>query len=133
PKKAAPIEQRTCLIFRCGPMIHVNRRPEKGLLAGLFEFDWAVENGEQIAATERIQAAQVATRFDAAQVRILGTKRHVFSHLIWQMTAHLIDLESIEHGPDGGLWVDVQTLQSLPFPTALVDWRNLVVVELQGA
>ncbi|MDD2534789.1 MAG: A/G-specific adenine glycosylase, partial [Eubacteriales bacterium] len=42
PKKAAPIEQRTCLIFRCGPMIHVNRRPEKGLLAGLFEFDWAV-------------------------------------------------------------------------------------------
>ena len=147
-----PIEQRICLIYCRDRQVLVQRRPDRGLLAGLYEFSWAVDDWS----TE----ADIASSRPASQcsIRYLGEKRHVFTHRIWQMRAFLINLpdsawpgqvegpfgdttapDETAHGTTsaialdeaaGGRWVDAEQLAELPFPTALANWRDEVIVAL---
>ncbi len=120
PRAPVPVEHKICLIYRQGNRIHVNRRPDRGLLAGLYEFDWA------------------DTAFDLqnlpSNVQKLGEKRHVFTHRIWHIQSFLVDLDlNLTLSADQGEWIDAKTLKSLAFPTAIAAWRDEIVVALLDA
>ncbi len=130
-RQASPVDHLTCLVFQKGQQIHVNQRPEKGLLAGLFEFDWGdpLQFGIELE-PDIIREFRVAeTANEQLIVHELGQRRHVFTHRIWQMTARQIILPFAHHTPlldNTGRWVNGQELKALPFPTALAPWRDQI-------
>ena len=81
--------ERTVLILRIGDAVALQRRPETGLLAGLFE---------PFCLPGRQTAAEVTTALQALQltplrVAPLGDAKHVFTHVEWQMTGYEVILE----------------------------------------
>lgn len=88
-KKARRIEQRTVLVIRDSEHAAICRRPEKGLLAGLYE----LPNLKGELSTEEV-LAQVR-RYGFLPIRIipLGGAKHIFSHVEWRMTGYMVLVE----------------------------------------
>lgn len=97
-KKARRIEKRTILIYEHKGKIGISRRPEKGLLAGLYEFPSQEGNMTLKASKEYLQNLEILFK----DVRSMGTARHIFSHVEWHMKGIYVMLE--EH----------QELESIP-------------------
>ncbi len=99
-KKPRKVEELTIYVLRCCGMTAHRRRPETGLLAGLWELP--NESGTQ--------PPEHAEKYG----KIIGIKKgkHIFSHVEWQMTVYFIDAAqpSAEY-----TWAEQGTL---PLPTA---------------
>ncbi len=85
PKKTgkAPrkIEQMTVYILKCGEFYAIRKRPNRGLLASLWEFPHIDKN------MELPQALKEADVFDVniLQLQKTSKKRHIFTHKEWDM------------------------------------------------
>ena len=93
-KKAASrrIEKRTVLIFRDGETRGIRKRPEKGLLAGLYELpnlEGHLTQEEVIAYSKEIGLAPI-------RVRKLEPAKHIFSHVEWQMVGYQVQVDELE-------------------------------------
>ncbi len=98
PKKARRIEERTVFILTCGGRIAVRRRPEHGLLAGLWEFPnvLGVHTAETFNGPLRdwgVQAVDLKKSIGA---------RHIFTHVEWHMTGFFVECAN---QPEGFVWV----------------------------
>ena len=134
PSREKPMEQRTCLILTQSGKVHVNRRPEKGLLAGLYEFDWL----DDLSAS--LPDDFLTTLMERKEK--LGQKRHVFTHKIWLVDGIRIELPAPDPTANIGTssdplittennrWVGTDELKTLPFPKVLTQWRDDLVVAL---
>ena len=97
-KKPAPrrVEERTVAVLRRGDRVALRRRPDTGLLAGLFE---------PFSFSERLTVSQLSKRLadvGICPLRIapLGEAKHIFTHLEWHMTGFevILDEKSAETG-----------------------------------
>ena len=103
PKKERRVEDRVVfLIFRDG-QVALRRRPEKGLLAGLWEFP-----NELAPAREALEAWGIIPR----DVSRAGTGKHIFSHIEWRMSAWIVQAEN-DRLPEGWVWADRQELERI--------------------
>ena len=119
-KKARRVEQRTVLLLRCGKKIALRKRPETGLLAGMWEFP---NVPGELTATEA--AARVVARGGRVlRTEPLGEATHVFSHIEWHMTGWRI--ECAEELPDL-VWTDNPAEYALP--TAFRAYRKQILVK----
>ena len=113
PRRA---EQKTVLLLCCGGRAAVRKRPQGGLLGGLWEFpclDGALSAAE-IAAWLEQQGAH------AAHIERALSRKHIFTHVEWDMTAYRV---SCPHAfqPDGGglVWATPEQLaDEIALPTA---------------
>ena len=113
PRRA---EQKTVLLLCCGGRAAVRKRPQGGLLGGLWEFhclDGALSAAE-IAALLEQQGAH------AAHIERALSRKHIFTHVEWDMTAYRV---SCPHAfqPDGGglVWATPEQLaDEIALPTA---------------
>ncbi|MBQ9802499.1 MAG: A/G-specific adenine glycosylase [Clostridia bacterium] len=83
------LEEKTVLILRAADRVALQKRPDSGLLAGLFEpFTLA---GKQSEAGVR----EVLAAWGVSPIRIapLGDAKHIFTHLEWHMTGFEIILD----------------------------------------
>ena len=90
-KKPAPrkIEERTVLILRFGDTVALRKRPEKGLLAGLFEpFSYLGTLHERGVCTLLTEAGVAPLRLAP-----LGEAKHIFTHIEWHMTGFEVILD----------------------------------------
>ena len=62
----------------------IRRRPDRGLLAGLYEFP----NEEGSLTPEEAVAAAKRYGFDADRIERLPDARHIFTHIEWEMTVY---------------------------------------------
>ncbi len=90
--KARRLEKRTVLILRDGEKVAIRRRPDTGLLAGLYE----LPNVEGELDTN--QVLELVKQMDYAPIRIqkLENARHIFSHIEWQMSAYAVLVEEAD-------------------------------------
>ncbi len=92
PKKARRIEERTILLLRRGePGRHkyaIRKRPDRGLLAGLYEFPGLEETLGEEAVLWRVQEMG----YIPLSIREAGKAKHIFSHIEWHMTGFIIDI-----------------------------------------
>ena len=87
-KKPRKILKKTLWVFRLGDRYGIRKRPESGLLAGLYEFP-----AEEQALSEAEAAAHLSERGIAfSSLAPLGEATHIFTHLEWQMTGYLVTL-----------------------------------------
>lgn len=86
-KKARRKEDKTVFVLQCGDCIAIRKRPQKGLLSGMWEFPNI--DGKL---TEQ-QAADVASAWQIApeQLQLQTEYTHIFSHVEWRMRAYYIN------------------------------------------
>ena len=87
PKKSKRLEKKTVLLLWHDGKLAIEKRQEKGLLAGL----WQLPNLPE--ALEPKVALAVADGLGVQPVDLKAElhKSHVFTHIIWEMTAYTID------------------------------------------
>lgn len=110
PVKAAKAKRRrqdktVCVLVSDGK-IYLEKRPAKGLLAGLWQF-WNTDG-----TLSRKEALEKLHALGAAPVRIktLGKSKHVFTHIEWHMQGYLAFLET-PCPLGGGAWATLRELE----------------------
>ncbi|MCI8566015.1 MAG: A/G-specific adenine glycosylase [Lachnospiraceae bacterium] len=126
PKKARRKEQRTILILlyeeegRC--LVGIRKRPNKGLLAGLYE----LPSLEGHLPPEELQRRLPALGLKAAGAVAVEEARHIFSHVEWDMTGYIIELTSRPE-TDAFLFVEKDELRDrYALPTAFRAFRRYI-------
>ena len=108
-KKARRVEEKTVLLFRHAGRYAIRKRPETGLLAGLWEFP----------------TADGAFLPDAGV--FLGQSKHIFTHVEWQMKAYRIDCA--EESPDYTWRTPEEITRDFSLPTAFRKFQKLLLAE----
>ena len=80
-KKPRPREELTVFLLDCGGKLALRKRPDKGLLAGLWELPWVPGT------LSPEEAAAQAARWGLSPRDVLAQrdKTHVFTHRVWAM------------------------------------------------
>ena len=118
PKKRR-IERRTVLLLRWEGRYALCRRPEEGLLAGLWEFP--NREGDEMA--EQLAAVLGEQGLKALQIEPCGRAKHVFTHVEWHMNGYLVDVER----PGGDyLWLTPEEITAYPLPTAFSAYKRKI-------
>lgn len=102
-KKARRVEHRTVYLLFHGERVALRRRPERGLLAGLWEYPNEISEGVDWPARWGLSAQPLERA---------GTGRHIFTHIEWHMTALAGELAS-DALPDGWVWADRAALRDI--------------------
>ncbi|MBQ6388825.1 MAG: A/G-specific adenine glycosylase [Mogibacterium sp.] len=82
PKAKRKIEQKTVFLIYYQGRLVLRRRPEKGLLAGLYEYP----NADGTMTAEDILSYLRTLGFSAVRYRSLPEATHIFTHREWHMT-----------------------------------------------
>jgi len=82
PKKEKKQEDRTVFILRCAGKYALRKRPDKGLLAGLWEFPNISGQMSAAEAVAYLQGLNIATSEILREV----SRKHIFTHIQWNMT-----------------------------------------------
>ena len=106
------IEEKTVLILSCDGNYALHKRPEKGLLAGLWEFPNMSGKLEIQQAIAEMEKAGIKTKEIIRTVE----KKHIFTHIEWHMRGYYMEIEE----PAGELtWMDREKIEgSAALPTA---------------
>lgn len=90
-KKPRRVEEKTVLILRLGNAVCLNRRPKKGLLAGL----WELPSLAGFQSPEEVRETLTARGFSVENLEPLGRAKHIFSHIEWHMEGMLVTLSAL--------------------------------------
>ena len=93
------------LLLLCGNKCAVRKRPEKGLLAGL----WELPNDEETAVPEGAE--------------FCGEAVHIFSHVEWHMKGHIL---RVDKELPGYVWVDRAERQTKAIPSAFRSYVKIL-------
>lgn len=126
--KERRIEERTVLIIRDGERIALHKRPEKGLLAGLYELPGMAGYASETEVLDYIQEKQLLPLY----IEPLAEAKHVFSHVEWRMKGYLIRVAALEEQKAGDwLFADTDTVQQqFPLPSAFRAYTSFVNIHL---
>ncbi len=112
PKKARKAEKMTVFILSCGDSFALEKRPDRGLLAGLWQFPHVPGHLELPQALEAVSAMGAKIRDVKRQL----LRSHIFTHIRWEMQG--IYLEVSEPAGDF-LWCTARQIeQEIALPTA---------------
>ena len=111
-KKARKIEERTVFLLTCQGKAALCRRPEQGLLAGLWELPGVTGKLDEKGAAEQVKAWGL----QAQKLKKLPEAKHIFTHVEWNMTGWAGEVK--EELPQF-LWADREKLeQEIALPSA---------------
>lgn len=91
-KKARKIEEKTVLVIQDEDRAAFRRRPEKGLLAGMYEFP--VLEGKL--AEDKVLEILRQMGLKVLRIRRIGEAKHIFSHKEWHMIGYAIRVDELE-------------------------------------
>ncbi|MBQ8306847.1 MAG: A/G-specific adenine glycosylase [Blautia sp.] len=92
PKKKQRIEERTVFVIVEGSHAALRKRPDKGLLAGLYELPNTDGHLSQDDAVRYVKDLLLEPLY----IERLPDARHVFSHIEWHMTGYLVRVSSLD-------------------------------------
>jgi A/G-specific adenine glycosylase len=81
PKKEKKQEDKTVFILSCDGKYALRKRPDTGLLAGLWEFP----NVKGMLDTEKALEAVVGMGLRPREIRRQAERNHIFTHIVWNM------------------------------------------------
>lgn len=95
--KARRLEKKTVLVIRDGDRVLLQKRPDGGLLAGMYEFPYL----EGYPSEKKILDFVKEQGLSPIRIQKLPEAKHIFSHVEWQMRGYAILVE--EPKIDSGL------------------------------
>ena len=112
PKKARREEDRTVFVLRCDDRYALCKRPERGLLAGLWQFPDVKGKMDAEQALAHLQSLGLTPK----DICLQAEKSHIFTHVQWNMRGFYI---TVSRTADDYLWVDKNALETrYALPTA---------------
>ena len=81
PKKGKKVEEKTVFILSCDGKFALEKRPDKGLLAGLWQFPNVPGVLDVPQALETLEKMDIAPREVYRQL----DRKHIFTHIRWEM------------------------------------------------
>lgn len=119
-KKPRRVEKRTVFLLNHGDRVALRRRPETGLLAGLWEFPHV----EGHLTKEEAMAQARAWGCGPVSADPCGEAVHVFSHLEWHMTGYRVDCAAMA---EGFIWADAAARrEAYAVPTAFRYYKKQI-------
>lgn len=106
PPKPRRIVKKTVLLLCHGPYIALRKRPEQGLLAGL----WELPNCEGHLTQESVRAYASAAALAPRMIVSLTPAVHIFTHLEWHMAGYMVDCGTMT---EEFTWATVEELQQV--------------------
>lgn len=101
--KARRMEKKTVLIIRDGERVLLQKRPEQGLLAGMYEFPCMEGH-----TTEKEVLAYIKKEgLSPLRIQSLPEAKHIFSHVEWHMRGYAVLVEE-PLARDGYLFVEAK-------------------------
>ncbi len=115
--KAKPrkIEKRTVFVIREQNHVVLHKRPNRGLLAGLYEFP----NVAGMLNEEEALAWIKEQKLLPLHIEKLEEAKHIFSHVEWHMTGYAVRIDELAKDRSGMLYVGLDEVKkAYPIPTA---------------
>lgn len=127
-KKPRKLEQRTVLVIRDGEKAAIRKRPNRGLLAGLYE----LPNLEGHLSDVQVLSYLRDRGLSPIRIQRLQPSKHIFSHIEWQMIGYVIQVEELEAGEASGmLFVEpARTEKEYPIPAAFGAYTDYLQIRL---
>lgn len=114
PKKPRRVEKKTILLIWYNRLIALQKRPDEGLLAGLYEFP-SIEGHQK---EEQVITYLKSLGVTPIRIRSLEASKHVFTHKEWHMTAYSIRVDELE-GMGEYVFVEPEEIKNrYPVPSA---------------
>ncbi len=111
-KKQRKQQDMTVFLLTCGDKVALRRRPDTGLLAGLYEFPHVPE----ILSTQQILKTAESWDLHPQYLEKTVGRTHIFTHIQWNMTGVRLHCGNMN---DIFLWEDRNTVyKSIALPTA---------------
>lgn len=121
--KKRRLEDRTVFVIQDGSKVILNKRPKRGLLAGMYEFP----NVEGHLSEE--EALEYVKNLGLAPVRILRLEeaKHIFSHIEWHMDGYVVKVAQLEEDDSGLLFLEAEDcLANYPVPSAFERYKKYI-------
>lgn len=103
------------------PRFAIRRRPDEGLLAGLYEFPWEVgyPYSDRTAVENEVPTRMRACGLRALSVHPLPHTKHVFTHVTWEMDGFFIraTIDAPDRLPPDWIWAtyeEMRTIYTIP-------------------
>ena len=124
-KKPRRVQKITILLARCEDKWLLARRPEGGLLSGLWQpflFEEELTEDEAIA-----RLREFLPDVSVASPSSLSPSRHLFSHIEWQMSGWIVSLAGKPPAlPDGYAWAGEADMEKHAIPGAFKAYKPLL-------
>ena len=106
PRKIVPV---TLALVESPAGFLVQQRPQKGLLAGLWQpLLW---EGAAMTAEQLPSALTALGIHGVTEVKPIPKAKHIFSHIEWRMTGYTVTVKA-QPAPDGCIWATREQLQT---------------------
>ena len=125
-KKARKIEEKTVFLLLREDKVALRRRPDSGLLAGLWEFP----NVEGSLLEETAPAQVAAWGLEPKQWKSKLAAKHIFTHVEWHMTGYTLSVSG--GGPADWVWVDADGLEAHAVPSAFARYYAEAKEQMKG-
>jgi A/G-specific adenine glycosylase len=125
-KKAKREENVAVLLLSCDGMVAIRRRPNRGLLAGMWEFP----NVRDMQGDSAQAAIDLAAAWGAEPVSVTKAieRTHIFTHVKWNMTGYYIDCNA---RPSAFVWASPKELSDVyALPTAFRQFWDMPLAEI---
>ena len=122
PKKPRSIELKTVLVIRYGNLVALRRRPDRGLLAGLYEFPTL----EGHCGEEQVIAHLKQAGVSPLRIRRLTEAKHIFTHKEWHMTGYAVRIDDLS-GMGEYVFVEPEKIRDqYPVPSAFAAYMEQI-------
>ena len=112
PKTKRKVEARTVLVLSCGGRYALEKRPDTGLLAGLWQFPNVAGHLDAVDAIGVVEGMGLPVRDILRQTE----KKHIFTHIQWEMRGIYMETAAIS---DGLVWMTADEIEEkAALPTA---------------
>lgn len=121
--KSRRVENRTILIIRDGDKIVLHKRPDKGLLAGLYEFPNLPGHASQDEAVSAVRKMKL----NPLHIQKLEDAKHIFSHVEWHMQGYMVRVDSLTRENADLLFIDTESAEKeYPIPSAFAAYTKYI-------
>ena len=118
PKREKRLENRTVFLLRCGDRYAIEKRPNRGLLAGLWQFPNVEGHLSEEEVLRWAESQALAPRELERQIN----RHHIFTHIRWEMRGWYL---AVDHCGDQFVWKTLKEIdEQAALPTAFRQFRE---------
>lgn len=114
-------EEKTVLVLEYNQKIAIQKRKNIGLLAGMYEFPNINKKLDRKEIEQLLEKWEVKVK----NIEKLGTHRHIFSHIEWDMIGYKV---KVENQKKEFIWAKKEEiLKNYAIPTAFMPFREVIM------
>jgi A/G-specific adenine glycosylase len=126
-KTKRKIEKKTVLLVRDGTKTAVRKRPDNGLLAGLYEFPNLPGEADEETVLKEVENHGLVP----LQIRKIRNAKHLFSHVEWQMTGYEIRVAEEEGAKDDWIFAETSEMEKrYAVPSAFSAYAAILTMKM---